>query len=243
MCSAPLSIAYREQQVNMFFKRASHLLFLIFPNPEEGIHIQPSFLDDPDYEEHIMTAHCKVSHWLLVSTCGLLVASSFSRGGCVGHLASFWGMVKKISPLKHCMDLEWKWHGWGRWIWLFRRFMSTMPTPTWADKTFQKVERLVAGLEVGCWSVGAPKPLCGRMKVQQQETETGCIPQIKKWKVKTRSEERGSTKGETDLVLNGVQPLCKCMHYLNCLDVNVWKCALRGWCVNALSSRLYACPW
>ena len=28
-----------------------------------------------------------------------------------------------------------------------QKIMSTMPTPTWADKTFQKIERLVAGLE------------------------------------------------------------------------------------------------
>ena len=57
----PFHVAYREQQVNAFFKRASHLWFLIFPEPEEGIRVQPSFLDDPDYEEHIMSARRKVS--------------------------------------------------------------------------------------------------------------------------------------------------------------------------------------
>ena len=28
-----------------------------------------------------------------------------------------------------------------------QKIMSTMPTPTWANETFQKIERLVAGLE------------------------------------------------------------------------------------------------
>ena len=30
---------------------------------------------------------------------------------------------------------------------VIQEIVSTLPTPTWADETFQKIERLVAGLE------------------------------------------------------------------------------------------------
>ena len=58
-------VAYREQQINVFFQRASHLWFLIFPETEEGIRVQPDYLDDPDYEAHITNARRKVSLGLI----------------------------------------------------------------------------------------------------------------------------------------------------------------------------------
>jgi len=54
-------IAYREVQVNVFFERASHLWFLLFPEPEEEIQVQLGYLGDPDYQEHITIARRKVS--------------------------------------------------------------------------------------------------------------------------------------------------------------------------------------
>lgn len=108
-------IAYREVQVNVFFERASHLWFLLFPEPEEEIRVQPGYLDDPDYQEHITIACRKVSLYLLFSPkYSLLISYSSSRGDCAGRLSSFRSTVNKIFPSLKCMDLEEKRHGSGR---------------------------------------------------------------------------------------------------------------------------------
>lgn len=140
-------IAYREQQVNAFFKRASHLWFLIFPEPEEGIRVQEGYLDDPDYEEHINSARRKVrlcaycSHLLIIYYFQLF-QGRLCWSSCIfpRHdqqdipIAEVYGADAEVTWVRE-MNLA------------VQQIMSTLPTPTWADETFQKIERLVAGLE------------------------------------------------------------------------------------------------
>jgi len=56
----------REDQVKSFLDHMVLIWFLLFPEPEEEVHVHGAFLDDASYDDHI---HCK---WFKVSTLGWL---------------------------------------------------------------------------------------------------------------------------------------------------------------------------
>lgn len=145
-------VAYREVQVNAFFERASHLWFLLFPEPEEEIRVQPGYLDDPDYQEHINTARRKVSFYL----CSHLLVIDLSQL-LKGRLC--WSSLLFPKHGQQDLPITQVYGPGGEATWVremnhaIQEIVSTLPMPTWADETFEKIERLVAGLEE------PPKPL------------------------------------------------------------------------------------
>lgn len=140
-------IAYREQQVNVFFKRASHLWFLIFPEPEGGIQVQSGYLDDPDYKEHINSTCCKVC--LCAYHFHLLIIYYFQlfQGRLYWSSCIFPRHDQKDIPIAQVYGLEAE-VTWVREMNLaVQQIMSMLPMLTWADETFLMIERLVASLE------------------------------------------------------------------------------------------------
>jgi hypothetical protein len=140
-------IAYREVQVNAFFERASHLWFLLFPEPEEEIRVQPGYLGDPDYQEHITIARRKVSRCVYCSHRLVLDLLQLLKGRLCWSSLLFPKHGQQDVPITQVYGPG----GEATWAREMNRaiqeIVSTLPTPTWADETFQKIERLVAGLE------------------------------------------------------------------------------------------------
>ena len=135
--------AYRERQLKTYFERVYALWFLIFPQTEQEIRVNQAFLDDPDYEKHIVALRRKVGCFesLLPS---LIAYFQLVHGKMCWASSLFPKISQEDGP---DMDGPTSKVAWIREMNVgIQDILKEMPTPMWSDDILRRIQELGEGV-------------------------------------------------------------------------------------------------